>query len=77
LCTTPPELLNAVDNVLALYDSSRSRATMAGEAAALMSPEARPLAEACVLLRLAWLPAGYVCHAMAAGGFSACCDMWW
>jgi len=39
LCTTPQELLNAVENVLLLYDTSRSRGTMAGEAAALMNPE--------------------------------------
>lgn len=40
LCTTPPELLNTIENVLTLYDTSRSRGTMAGEAASLMSPEA-------------------------------------
>ncbi|EFN56576.1 hypothetical protein CHLNCDRAFT_17713, partial [Chlorella variabilis] len=39
LCTTPPELLNTIENVLTLYDTSRSRGTMAGEAASLMSPE--------------------------------------
>ena len=54
LCTTPPQLLHTVDNVLALYDSTagagsatqRSSAgsaqrgsTMAGEAAALMNPQ--------------------------------------
>lgn len=40
LCTTPQELLNTVDNVLMLYDTSRAKGTMAGEAASLMSPEA-------------------------------------
>ncbi|PRW50773.1 glutamine cyclotransferase [Chlorella sorokiniana] len=39
LCTTPMLLLNTVENVLALYDSSRGRGTMAGDAASLMSPE--------------------------------------
>lgn len=39
LCTTPPELLNTVENVLALYDSSRAKGTMAGEAAGMMNPE--------------------------------------
>ncbi len=41
LCTTPPELLNTIENVLTLYDTSRSRATMAGDAASLMNPEER------------------------------------
>ncbi|KAI7846439.1 hypothetical protein COHA_000050 [Chlorella ohadii] len=39
LCTTPPLLLNTIENVLTLYDSSRGRGTMAGDAASLMSPE--------------------------------------
>jgi hypothetical protein len=39
LCTTPPALLNTIENVLQLYDSSTRRATMAGEAASLMNPE--------------------------------------
>ena len=38
MATTPAELLNTVENVLALYDSSRGRGTMAGDAAGLMSP---------------------------------------
>lgn len=41
LCTTPPLLLNTIENVLTLYDSSRGRGTMAGDAASLMSPEVR------------------------------------
>lgn len=41
LCTTPPLLLNTIDNVLGLYDTSRGRGTMAGDAASLMSPEVR------------------------------------
>lgn len=39
LCTTPQDLLNTVENVLMLYDTSRARGTMAGEAASLMNPE--------------------------------------
>ncbi|PSC75274.1 cytochrome P450 [Micractinium conductrix] len=39
LCTTPPELMNTIENVLTLYDASRSKGTMAGEAASLMNPE--------------------------------------
>lgn len=38
LATTPPELLATVENVLAVYDSSRGRGTMAGDAAGLMNP---------------------------------------
>ena len=46
LSTTPPELLNTIENVLALYDGSRRQQQqqgggggMAGDAAALMNPE--------------------------------------
>lgn len=39
LCTTPPQLANTIDNILALFDSSRGRGTMAGDAASLMNPE--------------------------------------
>lgn len=39
LCTSPTELLNTIENVLALYDASRGRGTMAGDAASLMNPE--------------------------------------
>ena len=39
LSTTPPLLLNTIENVLGLYDTSRGRGTMAGDAASLMSPE--------------------------------------
>lgn len=40
LCTTPQDLLNTVENILMLYDTSRAKGTMAGEAASLMNPEA-------------------------------------
>ncbi|KAL4430000.1 hypothetical protein ABPG77_004370 [Micractinium sp. CCAP 211/92] len=39
LCTTPQDLLNTVENILMLYDTSRAKGTMAGEAASLMNPE--------------------------------------
>jgi hypothetical protein len=47
LSTTPPELLNTIENVLALYDGSRRQQQggggggggMAGDAASLMNPE--------------------------------------
>lgn len=50
LCTTPPLLLNTIENVLSLYDSSRGRGTMAGDAASLMNPEVG--LESCILV---WL----------------------
>lgn len=40
LCTKPADLLNTIENVLTVYDTSRRKVTMAGEASALMNPQA-------------------------------------
>ncbi|KAI3427115.1 hypothetical protein D9Q98_007052 [Chlorella vulgaris] len=39
LCTKPADLLNTIENVLTVYDTSRRKVTMAGEASALMNPQ--------------------------------------